>query len=420
MVVQTYDDLTRAIADVLDFDGRPRPITQSLLSRRHLYFLGFGSVARPMAQRALDCGVLDVTLADPKRYAEKSIVSQCEPSEVGRLKVEVGRECMTARGARVTIHPADLYDVPDGAVHANTTLIVSADNRRADVGANRLAVRMRALLLKVNVEPMYGMVSVRAFDFRRPSPVCVECAFSAETYSRQTHPKSCDGTGERSTGSPRILSQAAAELGVLALTETLDESRSARWLSHELLFSLETGTATWSELTPNRSCRCDHGESWPAMQRLASGPESISLAELARSAGIVVGQATHARFCRQVALQNRCEHCHHEVYGPRWLAVLDAATGDCPICGNHLRAVPFYVHGELPLDALNGVLEQPLAAWGVAPAAVIELTGATGRQAFAVGSDRVRPGTVPFFAGTMRSMVARTGLSPSPCEGAAL
>ena len=52
--------------------------------------------------------------------------------------------------------------------------------------------------------------------------------------------------------------------------------------------------------------------------------------------------------------------------------------------------MPFYAHGELPLDALDEVLGQPLAEWGVAPAAVIELTGANGRQAFVVGSDRAR------------------------------
>ena len=292
MKIQTREDLNRAIAGVLGFDGRPRPVAQRLLPRRHLYFLGFGSVARPLAERAIDLGALDLTLADPKRYTERSIASQCEPDEVGRPKVAVGYERLAVRGARVTPYRADLYDIPDGAVHANSTLIVSADNRRADVGANRLAARMRAPLLRVNVEPAYGVVSVRAFDFAKPSPVCVECAFTADTYARQTHPRSCDGSGERPTGSPRILSRAAAELGLAALLDTLDEGRSARWFAHEMLFSLETGNVTWSELTPNAACRCDHRQCWPALQRLASGPQSLSLAELVHSAGIVVGRAT--------------------------------------------------------------------------------------------------------------------------------
>jgi hypothetical protein len=239
------------------------------------------------------------------------------------------------------------------------------------------------------------VVAVRAFDFRKSPPLCGECHFPEDRYQRQRHPKSCDGTGERPTGSPRILSQAAAELGLVALLEIIDESRAGRWFGQEMQYSLQTGQATWSRLRPNPACRCDHTQRWPALQRLASGPESISLAELARSAAIALGEANMVRFCRQVALRSRCEGCGYEVRSPRWLAELDAAAGACPRCGRRLLAVPFYVHSEVPWEALAAVAEQPLAEWGVAAAAVIELVGSSARQAFVIGSDRAAAEPVP-------------------------
>ena len=225
------------------------------------------------------------------------------------MKVEAGKRRLEERGASVAAYPRDLATLTDGTVRRNSVLVVSADNPRADILANRLAARMAVRLLKINVEPRYGVAAVRAVDFRQPSAVCIECQFNERHYARQRHPKSCDGTGERPTGSPRALSDAASQVGLVALLEVLDENKAGRWFGSEMQYGVDTGKATWSQLAPNPDCRSDHGGRWASLERLASGPEAISLAELIRCASIVLGEPTLVRFCQQVALRSRCERC---------------------------------------------------------------------------------------------------------------
>jgi hypothetical protein len=376
--------------ELLGFKGELSAAQRALLPRWHACFVGFGAVGGPLAEQMAEYGLRQATLIDPKPYVAKSVDSQCSPEEVGLWKVEAGRRRLAGRGLRVTPYVHDVYAVVDGVVRANSFVIVSADNRRADIGANRLAWRMGAMLLKVNVEPLFNVVSVRAYDFRKPSPLCAECQMSELQYVTQRHPKSCDGTGERSTGSPRHLSQVAGAAGTIAALEILEESKAARWLGSELQIRLDDATTprlTWSKLSPNANCRWDHAERWPALQRLSSGPEKISLAELARYTDVLGWQPTKARFCQRVALRRRCEGCGHLVEAPYWLSEIDQVSGACPLCAGRLAAVPFYAYRELPLSALSSVIERRLADWGVASAAVIELSGEAGRQAFVVGKD---------------------------------
>ena len=65
----------------------------------------------------------------------------------------------------------DVYDVEPGYVGpGNAYVIVSADNRRADIGANRLAAQMRVPLVKANVEPALLLASVRCYDLAASCP----------------------------------------------------------------------------------------------------------------------------------------------------------------------------------------------------------------------------------------------------------
>src|SRR5262245_61770460 len=52
--------------------------------------IGNGAVNRPLADRLADLGARRFTLIDPKEYSELSVESQCDPSEVGLPKVDVG------------------------------------------------------------------------------------------------------------------------------------------------------------------------------------------------------------------------------------------------------------------------------------------------------------------------------------------
>ena len=391
------DQSQKQMRAAFGWTGVLRAAQQSRLQRTHFVAIGFGSLARPMAERLVTLGALDFSLVDPKRYSARSIATQCTADEVGQLKVDVGRQRLAAHGARVLAYPVDVATVPHGAVHRNSIVVASVDNPHADIGANRLAAQMGALLLKLNVEPAYGIAAVRAYDFRRATALCVECQFSAEQhYARQRHPRSCDGAPQQPSNTPRPLARLAAELGVLAATDCLDESRSGTWLGHEVQFSRDYGV-TRSRLDVNPQCRWDHARRWQPLQRLASGPETISLAELVRLAEVVVQGATTARFCHDVALRTRCESCGHESAKPRWISDLSLPATVCPICAGHVLAIPFFVHGALPLESVAEAMTVPLADWGVPAGAVIELSGGGGRQAFVIGSDRrsqLRVGTL--------------------------
>ena len=244
---------------------------------------------------------------------------------------------------------------------------------------------MGARLVKVNVEPQFSLLSVRCYDLRQQPQICAECQMSARSYKLQRHPKSCDGTGERSTGSPRPLSQAAGTIGAVALVQLLDPATASRWCGRELQWSLATGRATWSELSPKAHCLWDHGERWPNLTRLDEGPRSLSLADLAAAAGIPgVGDAS-VRFCQQVALRGCCEGCGRRVEKVYWITGPDDALGTCPECGGRLLPISFWMHHELGLAKLRPVLQRPLAEWGVEPFAVLELDEGGVRRSFVVG-----------------------------------
>jgi hypothetical protein len=383
---QEVAELRRKISGLFGSRGGLSRAQHAALLRTHFCFVGWGSVGRPLGEALAEYGALDFTLIDPKSYLPKSVVSQCTADEIGMLKVEAGRRSLAASVARVRTYARDVFTVADGVVRPNSVVIVSADNARAAIGANRMAARMGCMLLKVNVEPEYAVVAVRAYDFRRPSLFCAECQLSDAHYQRQTHPQSCDGTGERPTSSPRVLSQAAGEIGATAALALLDESKATRWLNAETQFFAKTAEAVRSQLAPKPACRWDHQERWWPLERLSCAPHEIRLADLLRSAGVAPGGAAQASFCQRVALRSRCEQCCRELASPRWFTDWESGAGPCPHCKGRLQAVPFFARREVSLEDLAPVLNEPLATWGVASGAVIQVGHAGTRRAFVVGS----------------------------------
>jgi hypothetical protein len=351
-----------------------------------LVFFGYGSIARPLADQLLKSGAQGFTLIDPKTYGELSTASQCEANEVGRLKVMVGAERLRAAGASVHPLPHDLYTVPDGHIARGAIAIASVDNRRADIGANRAAARMRARLLKINIEPALGTVSIRAYDFRTSKRVCVECQFSDSHYLQQRHPQSCDGSPDgRRTNSPRWLSEAAGSLGALAILQILaGRDLAAQWYDHEWQFDPQQQLGQSSWLTGKPDCRWDHGRRWKNVFRLSAGPRAMRLSELVKGASEA---DTRLQFCQQVALRGRCTSCGHEVPLIRWMGALEEQLAECADCGGAVRAVPFWTTSQLRLADASSVLDAPLSSWGVPPRAIIAVLAGGRTTSFVIGDD---------------------------------
>jgi hypothetical protein len=370
--------------------GRTEPASRdagALLAGTTVVLDGFGSIARPLSEELARLGARRFVLIDPKCYAPESVHSQCAPEEVGRLKVDVGAEQLRALGAEVVPYARDISSVPEGVVTPAAIVITTFDNRRADIRSNRRAVRMGARLIKLNVEPALDVVALRAYDFRRRARVCVECQFGDHHYAAQRHPKSCDGSFDgRRTNSPRWLSRAAAQLGVLATLDLAADGAAAPvWLDHEWQYLPKTGRVRRSRLEPKPHCLVDHTQRWQNVVRLQEGAAGISLRDLIEAAGVAVDARVVVRFCQQVALLGRCGKCHIDVAVVRWISDLQAPVGACPACGGSLAAFPFDVRSEASLEPLLTVLDEPLAQWGVEQFAVIEIARGERRVTFVVG-----------------------------------
>lgn len=374
-----------AVAKRLGLGAWPSHDVAARLRGAQIVCDGYGSIARPASELLAARGARRFLLIDPKRYRAASADSQCEPDEVGCLKVDVGAERLRALGAEVTTYKRDLFAVPEGVIDRRSIVITSVDNRRADIGSNRRAARIGARVLKVNVEPAYDVAAVRAYDFRRETTLCVECQFAEHHYLAQRHPKSCDGAGDgRRTNSPRWLSQAAASMAAIATMDlACDESAAARWFGRQWQYFPQTGLVSTSRLTPKAVCRWDHARRWQDPVTLGAEEGSISLGELFKRSGVAPEPDAAVRFCQRVALAGSCADCHRKARLVRWVAD-ETAMARCESCGGRVHADAFWSFEELPLELLLAVFDRPLGDWGVEGGAVIELAGRERRQAFVV------------------------------------
>jgi hypothetical protein len=356
---------------------------RSHLGSKAVCLLGFGSIARPLAGVLAEFGVTRFTLVDPKCYRAASIRSQCSPGEVGRLKVEVGAELLHRSGAAVCAVPFDLYTCPDGVVGAHDVVVVSADNHRAIIGANRLAARMQARLVKANIEPKYNMVSLRCFDFRLSGAPCIECQLTAASYRQQRHPRSCDAHVERSTSAPRWLSRTAGRAAALAVVQLAAPGPPSALLGQQWSW-LIPGAPSVSALSPSPACRWDHSRHWQHLAPLPSQPADVRLSDLFRQAGMRPVAGTLVRFCRYVTTRVSCDRCGRAAPCIRWVTHVGQSVGRCP-CGGCLLPVAYWTHRQLAASALSPVAGQSLADWGVQPLAVLEISAGKKAGAFVIG-----------------------------------
>lgn len=357
----------------------------ALLRRGHFVFVGTGAVNRPLARQLAWLGMQRCLLIDPKRYKEQSVISQCKPHEVGQEKAVVVAEELAEFGIQATALVQDVDDVPPGYLEPNSLMVLAVDNRRADICANRLAAQMRCPLMKVNVEPAYLTASIRCFDLRNsPPPVCVECQMTDRHYEQQLHPLSCDGggQGEQATGSPRPLTQLAANAAALAIAQIVGSPNdwATRWWGKQWQQNLLGGNGNFSDLHANPNCRWDHSLAWePLTRRTALG--EATLFQLVKQSGMHHTDDWRCEFSARVAARIHCLECQQQKSGIWWVPALDQPVTRCT-CGGEAYAVPFFTYQKLRGTELNSVREKPLCDWGVTPGSVLQFSSAAKRRAY--------------------------------------
>ncbi len=348
----------------------------SLLAKTHFVFVGTGAVNRPLARQLAWLGMKRCLLIDPKAYKPQSVISQCEPDEVGLFKAEVLAKELASFAIEATPLVQDVDVVPPGFLEDNSLMIVAVDNRRADICANRLAAKMHCPIVKINVEPAYLTASIRSYNLRQsPPPICLECQMTDRHYEQQLHPLSCDGGGtEQATGSPRPLCHLAANAGALAIAQLVGspDHWANRWWGQQWQQNLLGGQGSFSELHPNPHCRWDHSETWGSWTRIPLDAET-SLATLTHLGEFGDPTSIGVECSGRVATRLVCSQCQEQRMGRWWVNELDKPLVQCS-CGGEAFALPFFTHRKLSYPQLAEVWEKPLAEWGIGPGSVLRLS----------------------------------------------
>jgi hypothetical protein len=358
------------------------------------FCVGVGAVNRPLAEFLAYLGVRRFCLVDPKSYKAQSVVSQCEPHEVGCAKAGVVAERLNRLGAEAIPLVADVLEIEPGHVTPDSVVIVSADNRRAEIGAARLAASMRVPFMKVNVEPLFLMASIRCYDLRATDyDVCPECQMSDEQYLHQRHPRSCDGTAERATGSPRALCSFAAAAGALSFAQIVGSPGhwAHEWCGRQWQATLLGGQASWSRLSPKPNCRWEHGRHWDGLERIVEGPTHTTLASLFDRTGWQKHSGLQIRVSGSLATRGMCDRCGaaHEIL--HWVRTPSDSVGRCG-CSGTLTTPPFWTYQQIAAEQLSGWWARPLAAWAVPPYSIVAFENEQGQhKSFVIGNDRAGP-----------------------------
>lgn len=362
------------------------PLTQvdwQRLAATAVVLVGAGAVGRPLVRGLAQLGLRRAVIVDPKRYRDQSIHSQCRPEEVGRLKAEVVAEELGALGVSAVALARDVEHVPPGYFD-QALVIVSVDNRRAEILTNRHAGRMRCPLLKANIEPLYLTASLRFYDFRAcPTDVCLECQMTDAHYAAQHHPLSCDGEGiGRPTASPRSLCELAANAAALAAAQIIGSPDywAKAWRNRQWQANLLGGQSQLSELPPGPQCRWNHSAAWRNLTRVNRPLDQLTLRQLIADAGLPVDRAL-VKFSCQAATRVRCAACGAGRETLQMIGRLDEELGRCD-CGGAQVASPFHCSDHLAAADLRPWLDWPLSECGVEPLSVIAVADQDREQSF--------------------------------------
>lgn len=341
--------------------------------------VGVGAIGRVLSQHLFWLGIRNFVLVDYKKYRDVSVSTQCHAAEIGRYKAAVVAQQLRRQGARVAGLPIPAEELDPGWLRPPCIVVASADRHSADLAAHKLALAQNVRFYKVNLEPALILSSFRFYDYTMdPLDRCLECGWDDSTYLRQRSIHSCEDVSERSTGSPRPLSELTAGWAALSIVSSLvDAAAAERLRGREFLLSPLGPVLSESILPEKTDCLGCHRRSG-SLVYLVQSPGEIRFHDLALQAGFQPGEELWVGSSGLFARRCRCSKCCKEVAGLWWVKFVHQAAGWCS-CGGRLLPVPFHASSGLSRQELHGVWSSPLSSLRVGRRAAVSLKG-SGRE----------------------------------------
>jgi len=156
-------------------------VEEANLAKRHVAFIGLGSVGAPIALALARAGVGRFTLLDPDRFSVPNVARHVgDARDLGRRKDRLLRERLLACHPTATVQclEADVCAPEDGATlesHLNDAdlLVVTTDAPAANLAANRLAIGLQTRALFVGIYE--GGTGGEIFAYRPEQEACYAC-----------------------------------------------------------------------------------------------------------------------------------------------------------------------------------------------------------------------------------------------------
>jgi len=347
---------------------------------RRAALVGVGALGSEIAACLESEGVDEFVLIDPKRYGPHHVGRQCAEADVGRAKADVVAERLTGRGARVETFAGYVEELPPGSVGPDFLVVTSADRLSASRSAHNLALLLGLRLLRVQIEPAYGLAQLQFFDYARPVvESCFECQWGPKEYRDQQNVHTCDGREGRPTRSSRALARMAAGWAVMTVFSRGEEGEIGRMHGLEVRLAGRAPGYVETRLSPNPGCLCPHLR--PVLVRLRRGPDAVTFHDLAREAGIGRRAGIRITGSGRFATGSRCAACRRMDTALRWIPGATRPVGRCS-CGGDLYPIPFFTDSRLDRGALGSVWERPLASLGVPSRAALVVQAGRRETAF--------------------------------------
>ncbi len=346
--------------------------------------IGVGAIGTPLALYLLNLGFRCFVLFDPKCHKEANVITQCSPSEVGRLKVKAAARRLRRAGAAIVLAwPSFVELVEPGWAGPQTIIVVCGDRLAAVRAAHDLARALRRPLFRINIEASCTVAALSAFDYRGASiERCALCSWSSREFAAQETVTSCAPSTERPTGSPRALSALAAGWGALTIARAMVGGSEATGIwNQSLVFSPDGPTFLESRLPANPHCPGGHSLGSDLVW-LPERPAELSLDLLARRAGFDPAEVT-VRGSGSLTLAGRCAACRREHRG-RWWRRGNGPVGRCA-CGGAVHASPFWTLESFARSEVGEHWTRPLSELRVGRRALLELAAEDREVRYVVG-----------------------------------
>jgi molybdopterin/thiamine biosynthesis adenylyltransferase len=327
------------------------------IQRRRIVCISAGSVASRIAPHCARMQVAQLLIVDPARFKRESLLTHdIRPDSIGRPKSEYVAELCRQ------LSPSTLVSAIVGRVQdlAPSTLadydfaFAATDNLHAETSTAQLCLRLGIPLVLAAVHGETLTAQVKLFANERPSDPCPACLFNDQEWRFQDDEAifSCGGGAAefrvQPTRSTSFLCSMAADLAV---------AQAVRWFlglgasvaNTELTWCAYTHRVLLSPLVCNPNCRLEH----VAWERAAvSRPvadctpeELLAAAQMSSQSGVTIAVEGYM-------LAEKAFCCGREQPLGRFVALVGAAAGACPVCAGPLVPPPFFLRRDVPLKLL--------------------------------------------------------------------